>query len=310
VRVQKVSFYFFVIMPAKTQKKSSPVVNSDEEEPSMLDLIKDMSTQLKGLTSKIDNIESEFKGLKVMLTDLKNENKQLKADARENERKIAELSDHNNKLEDRLNSLEQHHRGWSARILNIPLPEGESANDTIRDTVYSLALLPILKGAVAKKLLREVPTAEQLLEVCHVLPGKPGNPRPIIMRFYNRNVRDIIFRMKKFFAPGEGADGAGSGAARGEPGLGNTCVAGAGASGTGAAGGGDPGGFEGRGRYAYPLYEDLTRAAFLKLRAISQDSRVKSCWSTKGQIKFILHSNVKEIKKVSSLLEPLDTILK
>jgi hypothetical protein len=277
----------------------------------MLDLIKDMSNQLRGLTSKIDNIESEFKGLKVMLTDLKNENKQLKADARENERKIAELSEHNNKLEDRLNSLEQHHRGWSARILNIPLPEGETDNDTVRDTVYSLALLPILKGAVTKKLLRVVPTAEQLLEVCHVLPGKPGNPRPIIMRFYNRNVRDIIFRMKKFFAPREGADGAGNGAARGEPGFaGNTGVAGAGASGAGAAGGGDPGGFEGRGRYAYPLYEDLTRAAFLKLRAISQDSRVKSCWSTKGQIKFILHSNMKEIKKVSSLLEPLDSILK
>jgi hypothetical protein len=246
-----------------------------------------------------------------MLTDLKNENKQLKADARENERKIAELSEHNNKLEDRLNSLEQHHRGWSARILNIPLPEGETDNDTVRDTVYSLALLPILKGAVTKKLLREVPTAEQLLEVCHVLPGKPGNHRPIIMRFYNRNVRDIIFRMKKFFAPREGADGAGNGAARGKPGFaGNTGVAGAGASGAGAAGGGDPGGFEGRGRYAYPLYEDLTRAAFLKLRAISQDSRVKSCWSTKGQIKFILHSNMKEIKKVSSLLEPLDSILK
>jgi hypothetical protein len=204
-------------MPAKTQKKSSPVANSNEEEPSMLDLIKDMSTQLRGLTSKIDNIESEFKGLKVMLTDLKNENKQLKADARENERKIAELSDHNNKLEDRLNSFEQHHRGWSARILNIPLPEGETDNNTVRDTVYSLALLPILKGAVTKKLLREVPSAEQLLEVCHVLPGKPGYPRPIIMRFYNRNVPDIIFRMKKFFAPREGADGAGSGAARGGP---------------------------------------------------------------------------------------------
>jgi hypothetical protein len=300
-------------MPAKkdTQKKSSAVVNSDEEEPSMLDLIKDMSTQLRGLTSKMDNIETEVKGLKVMLTDLKNENKQLKAEARENERKIAELSDHNNKLEDRLNSLEQHHRGWSARILNIPLPEGEHDNDSVRDTVYSLALLPILKGAVSKKLLREVPTAEQLLEVCHVLPGKPGQPRPIIMRFYNRNVRDIVFRMKKYFAPREGSDGVGGGAASSGPGFaGNTGVAAARASSAGADGGGDPGGFEGRGRYAYPLYEDLTRAAFMKMRALSQDSRVKSCWSIKGQIKFILHSNVKEIKKVSSLLEPLDTILK
>jgi hypothetical protein len=287
----------------------------DEDEPSsMLDMIKEMSVQLRGLTSKmdkIDSIDSEVKSLKVMLTDLKNENKQLKAEARENERKIAELSEHNNKLEDRLNHLEQHHRGWSARILNIPLPDGDLDNDTVRDTVYNLALLPILRGAASKNLLREVPTADQLLEVCHVLPGKPGHPRPIIMRFFNRNVRDIVFRMKKYYAPREGAGGAGPGATGRRPGAaGNAGRAGAGASAGGDDGDGDPGGFEGKGRYLYPLYEDLTRAAFLKMRAISQDSRVKSCWTIKGQIKFILHSNVKEIKKVSSLLDSLDTILK
>jgi hypothetical protein len=167
-----------------------------------------MSAQLRGLTSKMDkiySIDSEVKSLKVMFTDLKNEKKQLKSEARENERKIAELSDHNNKLENRLNNLEQHHCGWSARILNIPFPDGDNDNDIMLDTVYNLALLPILRGAASKNLLREVPTSNQLLEDCHVLPDKSGHPRPIIMRFYNRNVRDIVFQMKKYtFCPYSG----------------------------------------------------------------------------------------------------------
>ncbi len=117
--------------------------------------------------------------------------------------------------------------------------------------------------------------------------------------------------MKKYYAPREGAGGAGIGATGHRPSsAGNAGRAGAGSSAGGDDGDGDPGGFEGKGRYSYPLYEDLTRAAFLKMRAISQDSRVKSCWTTKGQIKFILHSNVNEIKKVSSLLDSLGTILK
>jgi hypothetical protein len=54
----------------------------------------------------------------------------------------------------------------------------------------------------------------------------------------------------------------------------------------------------------------ISRAPPSKKSAISKDPRVKSCWSTKGQLKFILLKNEKEIKKVSSLLDPLDTILK
>jgi hypothetical protein len=205
---------------------------------------------------------------------------------------MAELNERNNSLEDRLNNLEQHHRGWGARILNIPLtPDEETDNNRVRDIVYNLALRPILEGAVAKNLLTKVPTADQLLETAHVLPGKAGQPKPIIMRFYNRNVRDACFVMKKHYAPRVEQSGGGRG---------------------GAARGGEEGagGFEGRGRYLYPLYEDLTRATFLKLRAITNDERVKACWSIKGQIRFVLHKNEKEVRRVQSLLTPLDDILK
>jgi len=284
-----------------SQKKDQSGEQSDDDSGTMMDMMRAMSAQLSGLTAKMDKIdviESEVKSLRVLLNDLANENKQLKADARDNERKMAELNDRNNRLEDRLNNLEQHHRGWSARVLNIPLtPEEETDNTKVRDVVYNLALRPILEGAVTKNLLQDVPSAEQLLEVAHVLPGKPGQPKPVIMRFYNRNIRDICFRMKKFFAP-RLSDGAGGGGARAGVRAGDGGREGA------------AGGIEGRGQFVYPIYEDLTRATFQKMRAISKDPRVKACWSTKGQIKFILLKNEKEIKKVSSLLDPLDTILK
>lgn len=291
-----------------TKKNESPpslTEESEGEECSMVEMMKAMQAQLKGIStklSKIDNIESEVRGLRVLLDDLKNENKQLKADARENEKKMEELNERNNQLENRLHSLEQHHRGWSARIMNIPLsPDDEANNLRVRDIVYNLALRPILEGAVEKNILQSVPTAEQLLETAHVLPGKPGQPKPVIMRFFNRNMRDIIFKLKKSYAPREETNrvGGASGGGRSE-----------GGSGAGSGAGASARGEVDKGRFAYPIYEDLTKSTFQKMRAISNDERVKSCWTVKGQIRFTLVKNEKEVKKVVSLLEPLDSILK
>jgi hypothetical protein len=291
--------------------KKKPIVDSEEDDSansSVLEMMRSIKTELSALNTKmekLDTVENEVKSLKSLITDLKNENSKLKADLRTTEKKLEDMNDRNNSLENRLNSLEQHHRGWSARILNIPLSkEEESDNFKVREKVYHLALLPILRGAVEKKILSAVPDIEQLLEVAHVLPGPAGFPKPIIIRFYNRNLRDICFRLKKYHAPREEArsprgDGASGGIGGGE-----------GDGGWGSQRGEAAGGFEGRGKYCFPLYEDLTRAAFQKMRAISKDGRVKACWSTKGQIKFILHSNLNEVKRVSSLLDPLDTILK
>jgi hypothetical protein len=301
-------------MPPKGTKKT-PVVTlsqqtaqSDDEEGEdegpLMAMMKSMAAQLSGLTvkmEKIDNIESEMKGLKVLLTDLKNENKQLKTEARVTERKLNDMNERNNSLENRVNNLEQYHRSWSARAMNIPLSEEEERdNQKVADKVYNILLLPILRGAVERKLISTVPPIEQLLELAHVLPGKAGQPKPVIMRFLNRNVKEVVFKMKKFYAPREesrSGGGASQGASGGEP--------------AGSGGGvGEGGGFEGRGKYLFPLYEDLTRGTFQKMRAIANDSRVKSCWSVKGQIKFVLHRNLNEVKRVNSLLDPHDDILK
>jgi hypothetical protein len=113
-------------------------------ECSVMDMLKSMNAQLTGLTAKMERIEvieTEVKNLRVLMTDLKNENKKLKAEALDNERKFAELNEKNISLENRLNSLEQHHRSWSARILNVPLTRRTIRRFVILSTtsLYSLS---------------------------------------------------------------------------------------------------------------------------------------------------------------------------
>jgi hypothetical protein len=72
----------------------------------------------------------------------------------------------------------------------------------VMDTVYKKALLPILEGAKAKGLLKKIPEFDEILETAHILPAKDnGRPKPIICRFYSRNMRAMIFRLKQEFAP-------------------------------------------------------------------------------------------------------------
>ena len=275
-------------------KGAAAAVSSDEEDESVKDMLRNISLQLSSMNKKVDSTETEVKGLRVLFEDLKKENLQLKATTKEMDKKLCDMNRKNCELEVRLNNLEQHHRGWSARFLNIPISdEAERSPDAVIEQVYNLALLPILRGAFNSKQLKVIPTAAELLEVAHVLPAKPGETKPIIARFYNRNMRDLCFRLKKDFATRE----EGRRSQREERGA---------AGGAGESGGG----FEGRGKYRFPFYEDLTRTTFLKMRAIAKDERVKACWSTKGQIKFVLHSKVDEVKKVVSVLDPLDMILK
>jgi len=291
------------------QKKAA----AQEEEASIADLcrlIRGPSEQLACMNAKmnkieaevqkVDRVENEVKNVKTLMESLREENKELKSLIKQKDEQLSDMQSTVNDLETRLNSLEQHHRGWGARVLNIPLSEEEEGSTQLTvQKVYNLALRPILEGAASTGKIKEVPPAEQVLEMAHVLPGKPGQPKPIIMHFFNRQVRNLCFQLKKDFAAREtprGASGREGGGAETRRRGGEQQVNGG-------------GGHEGPGRYRYPLYDDLTKANLAKLRAISQDSRVQACWSVNGQIRFKLKdSNV--VKKLNSVLEPLDDILK
>lgn len=273
-----------------------------EEEMSLTDLcklikqqsdqIKSQSDQLASINQKVDKIElveNEVKNLKTLVTSLRDENKQLREEVNRKEKQLDDMQSTVNGLETRLNNLEQHHRGWSARVMNIPVSEEEEKNPTAMiHKVFHLALRPILEGAVQIGKLQSLPAAEQVLEVAHVLPGKPGAVKPIIMRFFSRNIRNLIFQLKRDFASRE------------EPSQGAV---------TRRSGANADGRYEGKGRFRYPLYDDLTKANLSKMKAIAADSRVQSCWTVNGQIRFRLKDS-DAVRKVVSILDPLDLILK
>jgi hypothetical protein len=247
--------------------------------------------------NKIDAIEVKVNSLETLLIDLKNENKQLKEELARKEKQLDDFQSTLNNQEIRLNNMEQHHRNWSARVLNVPLTaEEEQDPEAVIQKVYNLVLHPILVGAKNAGNIKIIPPAEQLLEVAHVLPGKPGSNKPIIMRFYNRNLKAICFRYKKDFAPREQP--------KNKP---TTRKAATTTTESGGAAGGDASS-DGRGRYCFPLYEDLTRANLAKMKAIAADSRTQSCWSVNGNIRFKL-VNSQVVRKVACILDSLDTIL-
>jgi hypothetical protein len=114
-----------------------------------------------------------------------------------------------------------------------------------------------------------------------VLPSKKDGPKPIIARFYCWEIRALVFKMKKEFAPKEMAmDGRRQGNNNQQ-----------------------------RPRYLYQIFDDLTRANFLKMKALGDDQRVEQCWAVNGQLRFKL-VNSQEIKKVFSVFDPIDEILK
>ena len=277
-------------MPPSKTKGAAAAAAVIDDEPSLSDiarLLKSQSEQLAAITvqmAKVYKIETEVKDLRTLIVALRDENKDLKAQVVEKDKVIDDMSKSISNMEEKLNSVEQHHRSWGARVLNLKVSEEEAADPAAMiSKVFDLALRPILEGAVRSGRLHEVPPAHQVLEVAHILPGKPGVPRPIIMRFFSRNIRSICFQFKKDFAPREPEQ-------RG-------------------VGAGDQGDSSRKGRFMYPLYDDLTKPTLMKMRAIQQDDRVMACWTVNGRIHFRLKES-EAVRKVVSIHDPLDVILK
>ena len=219
----------------------------------MEETIGDMAKQLKTLTSTIQGNNQRMDSLESLIRGLSAENKDLKNEIVARDEEILYLKT-------RINDMDQRHRTWSTRIFNVPLSkEEESDNFSVMRAVYEKALLPILRGAVDNQLLPDVPTCEQVLETAHVLPGPEGKDKPIIARFFNRNIRAIIFRGKKEHAPRLPAE---KQATRNSPAR--------------------------PGKFMFPIYEDLTSVNYSKLRELNASEKTTACWTTNGLIRFKL----------------------
>jgi FtsZ-binding cell division protein ZapB len=235
--------------------------------------------ELKSLNEKFATlapIPAKLTKLEELITDLTNDNKQLRRELDSRDTTIRQL-------QNRLNHVEQHHRGWSIRIHNLPLPpDAESDPRRVMEVVHSKLLIPILDGALSKGAINAIPTAAQILEMAHPLPAKSGQTKPIIVRFRSRYERDLMFRFKKEFAPREDGNG---GSARG------------------ATGDSRPS------RVRFPFYEDLTGDTYKKLRELARDDRIAGCWTVSGTIRFKRVSDPSTVCRVKSVYDTNDAIL-
>ncbi len=242
----------------------------------------DISGQLEELKNIINSYKERFDKLEKMMETTTNENKELKKKHEELQKVLKERDVELYGLRDKLNDQEQYIRGWSVRILHVDIPENEVTDPLkVMQQVHSRVFLPILRGALDKGLIRSIPAAEELLETAHVLPAKQGTVPPIICRFYTRNMRTLMFRLKRDCATREEPEPhtAGTRGERAKP-----------------------------GRYLHPFYEDLTRANFSKFRAMSQHQQVQSCWTVNGSIRYKLVGE-EVIRKVKSVYSSVEDII-
>ncbi len=241
----------------------------------------DIAGQLDELKTIINGYKERFDKLDRLIEEMKKENKELKKQHKEMKQTLEERDAEIFSLRDRLNDQEQYIRGWSVRVLHVDIPEEEATDPyKVMKQVHSRVFLPILQGARDRKLIHTIPSAEELLETAHILPSKPGTVPPIICRFFTRNLRTLMFRLKRDCAPRETPEEpAGTRSERSKP-----------------------------GRYLNPFYEDLTRPNFNKFRALSQHDSVQSCWTVNGSIRYKLKGD-ETIRKVKSVYASVEDIL-
>lgn len=203
-------------------------------------------------------INSRFDKLEKTLSDVLKENAVLKETNKRLETEMLGMRNH-------MNTLEQYQRNWSVRINNLELPEDVASDPyKTRDYVFDKAFKPIFRGAIEKGDIAGMPTAQNTIEIAHVLPGQTGKAKPIIARFLYRNDRATILKNKREFTPRSGGN---------------------------------------RGKPDYTIFEDLTRDSFSLLKRLLADDRVEAAWSLRGQLKYKLVGSG-EIRKIDNIYLP------
>jgi hypothetical protein len=240
------------------------------------EVIEGLNGKLDGMDKKIDALESlpaRLAKMEKLLTTVNEENGILR-------KAMQQKEEHINSLTLKLNNLEQHHRSWSIRVSNLPIPPNEETNNrAVSKVVYDALLRPILQGAVDNRGLPALPSAVDTIEYAHILPAKDGAKKPVIVRFRDRMIRDAVFANKREHEPRSGGNSQRQRRADDRP-----------------------------GGYLYPFFEDLTKLNFAKMRAIANHESVSACWSSRGQLKYKLHDS-DTVKSVRNVLDTVEKII-
>jgi uncharacterized coiled-coil protein SlyX len=243
----------------RDRKAKKPSVSSVDSNSDKLD-------EILHCLDSLDDIKAKLSTLETTLATTREENKKLNETVLAQDKNILDL-------QDRLNNLEQHGRSFSIRVSNLDLSNvDEKDPPMVIKKVHDTVFLPIFKGAASKGAISQVPSCYEAIEMAHPLPGRGDKPKPIIVRFFNRNIKALLFKHRKEFPTKTTADGA-------------------------------------RPKYSHPFHDDLTRDTFLKLKQMQADPRIQSCWSTGGSLRYkLVDSEI--VKRVPSVYLSNDEILK
>ena len=269
--------------PTETTETTSSLEALTASVKTMAASVEAMREQLATSNTTIGNLSTRLAHIEDLLKATQSENAALK-------KELADSAVESDLLKAKLNSLEQHHHSWSVRVTGLKIPaEDECDSNLVKIHLYEQFIKPILEGAVSQGILPTLPTACEIIERAHVLPAKDKAAKPVIARFYCRDMHALILRLKKEFAPRDSARATTRSSSAG---------AGEGPSRPAAAA-----------RLRYQMYDDLTRINFKKMKAIGDDKRVDQCWSTNGQIKFKLVGSA-TVKTVKQVFDSIDNIIR
>jgi len=220
-----------------------------------------INDQLKEMRDKQDKQADTLTRMEGLIAAANEENAKLKV---ENTKVREEVT----WLKERVNNLEQRNRADCVRVFDMPIEGDPTDNNSVAGQVYQKALLPILRGAVAKNRLAAVPAMEEVIENAHVLPGNREH-KPIICRFKKNYMKVLVLQLKKEYA------------ARAPP-RGNRPAP-----------------------YLYPIYEDVTRDTYTLMKKLAADERVQASWITGGIIRYKLVGS-EDVRKIIRVFAPFD----
>ena len=168
-----------------------------------LDHLKDemsilLNSKLQAINAKQQELEDRVDSLAMDL-DLVKEN--AAKDMHTMQNKVESLQQQCHSLETRLkktatkaNENEQYSRRNNLRFWGVKLNQGETPSDAIVRVVNERLNIKDHDG-------QRLPLTKHHIEMAHPLPApqsaKPGDPAPLIVRFYNRNVRDKIISARR-----------------------------------------------------------------------------------------------------------------
>ena len=223
-------------------------------------------------------LEEPLKELKGLIADLRS---QLDTEKSANKK----LGDEVISLKLAVNDLQQGKRLKYLRTFGVTITEAEARekgiDEAICGKVYEKLLVPVLRGAVSKGLILEIPTMRQTL-ACGYKSGREtvdgqGRtlPPPLVIKFVKKEVRDIVLRSKKEFLPTTSSAEKAGGIKR------------------------------------YSLVEDLTRPTHQLFRELVADERVGAVWTVDGRIRYTRSGDgTNKVFKTTSPFTTVEELLK